>query len=478
MTRRLVLSYLGLALLILVVLEIPLAVLAGRHEHDLTASQVEREASGLAAVTSEDVENGRIADLTAILARYHARTGEEIVVIGPAGQVVALGRRQRQRRHRRETRPGASGPVGAVGHLFSPRRGPAVGGRGRAASAPTADRRGPSCWAWPPRRPSGASTTSGWPWPGWRPGCWCSPSWSGCSWPVRCPCRWPAGGGGHPARAGQPGGPGPTRRRPPGDAVAGPLSSITWPAASASWSTPRAASWPTPPTSCARRSPPCGSAWKTWKPAPTGPSADDMAAAGREVQRLSRVVDGLLTLSRAEGIEPPRPRPVDVDEVIEDRCEAWSALADERHVASGRAASVAGRSRPALLVPGDLDQILDNLLANAVDASPEGGRIRVELVGTRARVAGAARHRRGTRHERGRPPAGVRPVLAGTGQPGGNSGLGLAIVRQLAVRNDASVELRPAEPTGLVAVLRLAAAHRSDDREPTRPSRAARVGHS
>ncbi len=89
MTRRLVLSYLGLAFLILLVLEIPLAVLAGRHEQDLTASQVEREASGLAAVTSEDVENNQIADLNAILARYHARTGGEIFVVGPAGQVVA-----------------------------------------------------------------------------------------------------------------------------------------------------------------------------------------------------------------------------------------------------------------------------------------------------------------------------------------------------------------------------------------------------
>ena len=89
MTRRLVLSYVGLALLILLVLEIPLAVLADRHEQDLTASQVEREASGLAAVTSEDVENGQIADLNAILARYHARTGGEIFVVNPAGQVVA-----------------------------------------------------------------------------------------------------------------------------------------------------------------------------------------------------------------------------------------------------------------------------------------------------------------------------------------------------------------------------------------------------
>ena len=33
----------------------------------------------------------------------------------------------------------------------------------------------------------------------------------------------------------------------------------------------------------------------------------------------------------------------------------------------------------ASLVPGDLDQILDNLLANALDASAEDGRIQIEL---------------------------------------------------------------------------------------------------
>ena len=150
----------------------------------------------------------------------------------------------------------------------------------------------------------------------------------------------------------------------------------------------------------------------------------------------------------------PEPRPVDVDEVIEDRCEAWSALAEERRLHLH--AELPVDDHPvALLVPGDLDQILDNLLANAVDASPEGGRIRVRLAAGRRRVDGAARHRRGAWHGAGGPPAGVRPVLAGAGAGRGNSGLGLAIVRQLVVRNDASVELRPAQPTGLDVVVRM-----------------------
>ena len=49
-----------------------------------------------------------------------------------------------------------------------------------------------------------------------------------------------------------------------------------------------------------------------------GPLAEEVAEAGREVQRLSRLVDGLLTLSRADGVEPQR-RTIDIEKVIEDR---------------------------------------------------------------------------------------------------------------------------------------------------------------
>ena len=203
-----------------------------------------------------------------------------------------------------------------------------------------------------------------------------------------------------------------------------------------------------------------------------GSAADDMAAAGREVQRLSRVVDGLLTLNRAEGTGPG-PRPVDVDDVIEERCEAWSALADERRLHLH--AEFPSDDHPlALLVPGDLDQILDNLLANAVDASPEGGRIRVRRAAPNAgsmdlhvidEGPGMAEEDRRRAFDR---------FWQGAGAARGNSGLGLAIVRQLAVRNDASVELRSAPPTGLDVVVRLAAMTRlearSDPRRPPRPS--------
>ena len=89
MTRRLVLSYVGVALLILVMLEIPFGILAQRHERDMAASQAEQQATGLAAVASEDVEHGRRSDLASLVARYQERTGGEVAVVDPAGRVVA-----------------------------------------------------------------------------------------------------------------------------------------------------------------------------------------------------------------------------------------------------------------------------------------------------------------------------------------------------------------------------------------------------
>ena len=187
------------------------------------------------------------------------------------------------------------------------------------------------------------------------------------------------------------------------------------------------------------------------------------------MQRLSRLVDGLLTLSGADGAEPPR-RPADVAKLIEDRCDAWSALAEERQV--DLVADHHGSGHPVVqLVPGDLDQILDNLLANALDASPEGSRIQVELISAEPGWMEVHVSDEGPGMSDDDRRRAFDRFWQGAGTTGGHSGLGLAIVRQLALRNDASVELRPAQPTGLVAVIRMAATHRLEAKATTRPTR-------
>jgi signal transduction histidine kinase len=474
MTRRLVLSYLGLALLILLVLEIPLAVLAARHEQDLTVSQVEREANGLAAVTSEGVENNRTADLNAILASYHARTGGEVFLIGPGGQVVA-----------RSAGDSDNDAIGQNRELVQTAQ------TGRSATSFSSDEGRPWVAAAVPLsvdgRPQGALLLG----------------LDASSTERRIHVIWLAlaalavgvlmltvvvgwllarslslslgrleaavsrlGQGNLSTRARTDDGPPEIRSLATQfNHMADRLAELV--DAQSRFVADASHQLRSPLTALRLR-------LENLEAGAGGPAAEDMSAAGREVQRLSRVVDGLLTLNRAEGTGPG-PRPVDVDEVIEDRCEAWSALADERRVHL-HADFPPHDHRLARLVPGDLDQILDNLLANAVDASPEGGHIRVYRAPAEAgsielhvvdEGPGMAEEDRRRAFDR---------FWQGPGAIRGNSGLGLAIVRQLVLRNDASVELRPGRPTGLDVVLHLAASGRLDGRSGASRSRPSRVG--
>ena len=89
MTRRLLLLYLALALVVLVGLEAPLAVLAAGHERSALLTQAEREATGLAVVAAEDIEHHGAAEIGAIAQLYRARTGGEVTVISATGSVMA-----------------------------------------------------------------------------------------------------------------------------------------------------------------------------------------------------------------------------------------------------------------------------------------------------------------------------------------------------------------------------------------------------
>lgn len=88
MTRRLLLSYLALAIAILVVLEVPLAVLGARHERDLATSQGQKIATGLAIAAGEDFEHQRQADLDTLALHYRQATGGEVAIVDSAGHQI------------------------------------------------------------------------------------------------------------------------------------------------------------------------------------------------------------------------------------------------------------------------------------------------------------------------------------------------------------------------------------------------------
>jgi signal transduction histidine kinase len=180
---------------------------------------------------------------------------------------------------------------------------------------------------------------------------------------------------------------------------------------------------------------------------------EDLDAARNEVQRLSRLVDGLLALARAEratGAVPPRP--IVLADILEERCNAWRPVADERGVELVcDPSALEGRS-----TPDHLGQALDNFLANALEVSPTGSTITVSAtpgaddslveVHVRDEGPGLDADQREHAFDRFWRATTTRSELGG-------SGLGLAIVQKLTTADGGHAELREAEGGGLDAVL-------------------------
>jgi signal transduction histidine kinase len=180
-----------------------------------------------------------------------------------------------------------------------------------------------------------------------------------------------------------------------------------------------------------------------------------LEGAVHEVERLSRVVEGLLALARADAATPALEA-VDLGTAVEERLEAWAEVAAERDVTlHAEAAGLAVRSGPERL-----DQVLDNLLANALSASPPGSSITVSARGAgdwvELHVADEGAGMSAEERER----AFDRFWTGGSERAG--SGLGLAIVKRLVSSDGGQVELLPAEGGGTDAVVRLRRARLSE----------------
>jgi signal transduction histidine kinase len=187
----------------------------------------------------------------------------------------------------------------------------------------------------------------------------------------------------------------------------------------------------------------------------SGDSVSHLEDAQAEVDRLTRLVDGLLALSRAQ--RPPTTASVDITNVVTERCAAWAALADEQDVELTVSADAEEPLR-GTVVPGHLEQMLDNLLANAVEASPPGRSIEVGISNGGGTVTVHVRDHGPGLSDLERQRAFDRFWQSAT-TPTGTSGLGLAIVRQLAVANGGSIALEAPDGGGLDAVLCL---HRAE----------------
>ncbi|VAV89635.1 hypothetical protein MNBD_ACTINO01-2043, partial [hydrothermal vent metagenome] len=181
-----------------------------------------------------------------------------------------------------------------------------------------------------------------------------------------------------------------------------------------------------------------------------GDEADDIADVVLEAERLSRLVDQLLELSR-EGSAGTVA--VDVGDVVDQRLRLWEGVADEQAIELGVAVDTVTQCSAAM-VPDGLEQVLDNLLDNAIRYSPPGGVVTVsverELDGsclisvadTGPGVPDEDIERLFDRFWRG-----------ASDQPG--TGLGLAIVDHLVTRAGGTVSASETPGGGLTVTVRL-----------------------
>ncbi|SFM76761.1 Signal transduction histidine kinase [Pseudonocardia ammonioxydans] len=181
-------------------------------------------------------------------------------------------------------------------------------------------------------------------------------------------------------------------------------------------------------------------------------AAEEHAAALEESERLSRVLDGLLALARAERAADTASGETvtGLDDVVEDRLENWRPLAEHIGVELRRSGPRGLRAR---IDPAGLETVLDAVLDNALKYTPEGGRVRIATLRVADRV--------GVSVVDGGPGMTVEERARATDRfwraPGQSnvegSGLGLAIASRTAAAAGGRLALDPAPGGGLRVTL-------------------------
>ncbi len=182
-------------------------------------------------------------------------------------------------------------------------------------------------------------------------------------------------------------------------------------------------------------------------------------AATEEIGRLSRIVDGLLALARPDRTGPAAEL-VDLSAVAQERLEFWLPLAEEADVKLQMVMPVRGGvgQLGAKANAERVAQILDNLVANALDVSPAGSTIefvcerRMRASGDLVRIS--IRDQGPGMSDEMKNRAFDRFWTSGSAEKNyGGSGLGLAIARKLAGLDRGTLELTDAPGRGLEAAV-------------------------
>ncbi|MBI3148584.1 MAG: phosphate regulon sensor histidine kinase PhoR [Betaproteobacteria bacterium] len=158
-----------------------------------------------------------------------------------------------------------------------------------------------------------------------------------------------------------------------------------------------------------------------------------------QAQRMLRLVDDLLTLSRLEGeVQSPREEEIDLAALVEDLRLEGLRLSNRRHAVLGMASPDRLRGSRE-----ELRSAFSNLVSNAVRYTPEGGSIRIHWTIRDGRGVfsvedtgiGIAEEHIPRLTER------FYRVDRGRSRDSGGTGLGLAIVKHVLLRHQATLEI-------------------------------------
>ncbi|MEZ5381690.1 MAG: ATP-binding protein [Microthrixaceae bacterium] len=169
----------------------------------------------------------------------------------------------------------------------------------------------------------------------------------------------------------------------------------------------------------------------------------EVEAAIDETRRLADLVTDLLKLARAD--QPPPVEPADVSAIAADRIDTWSAVAEGADVTLRL--TCPDEALWARAVPGSVEQILDNLLDNAVTVSPPGGEVTATLARDADRVRLTVADRGPGMDDERKVKALERFWRGGQATPG--SGLGLPIALGLAEASGGGLTLADRPGGGL-----------------------------
>ncbi|NUP44514.1 MAG: HAMP domain-containing histidine kinase [Streptomyces sp.] len=448
MTRRLLLSYLALAVLVLAGLEIPLGYIYARGEISRASQSVERDASMLAEVTEENIEKGQLDALPDVVGDYATRTGGHVVVTDNQGIVLADSR-----------------PNGRTGISLAEQADIVRALNNQPAVTTTTDGDGREVLSATMPGTSGTTIrgTLRLTYPLDQVSARVHRIWGALALAGACVlalvalvaftlARWIT----RPLRTLEAA----TTQladghldHPP-DATTGPpelrrlAASFTRTAtrlqhllqSQQAFASEASHQLKTPLTALRLRL----ENFEPYLDPRAHPSLDEAVG---EVERLGRMVQGLLALARLENAATT-PEPVDLDAVLAERVAMWEPLAAEQYVALDISGPPAGQ---VWAIPGALEQIIDNLLANALRVSPPGTTIALH------RGPGGELHiiDQGPGMSAGDRERAFDRFWRSSDSHHDGTGLGLPIVRHLVDASGGTITLHPAPGTGLDALIRL-----------------------